>query len=317
MTHLITIIVPMYNEEQNVASCVDVLKSQTDQKFEVVFVDDGSTDKTVEKLKYYLESNVEFSYKIIQQKNKGAAGAKRTGIENASSQYIMAYDCDDRLSKNLIEKIYAIHKDQNDVDIIIPNMEIQGENGNWKNLNFYTKDTSLNSIECIKNTLNGWHVHGCFTCKRSIFIKSCIDYEDFNVESSNYINNDEVIARLIFLNSEKIIRSDAVYYYCYNKKSLTKKVNNLSYLMINNAFITDEIFSNKKELESNVKAELVAVIWGAFVYMYKNKLQLENLLVWKKVVGDAIQKLNYLKLIGKLDFKKKSQLTILKLINIF
>ena len=49
MSNLITIIIPLYNNEKHVSSCIEALMSQNEQNFEVVFVDDGSTDNTVEK----------------------------------------------------------------------------------------------------------------------------------------------------------------------------------------------------------------------------------------------------------------------------
>lgn len=317
MLNLITIIIPLYNNEKHIPTCIEALKNQTDQNFEVMFIDDGSTDQTVETLKCFLTSDVQFNYKIFQQKNEGTARARKKGIENASSKYIMIYDCDDVISTDYISEFFRTIKNNDEVDIVIPNVKMQNEKMVFEDFKFYSDDVQLSSEECLLNSLNGWMIHGWFICKKDIFIKSYRDYESFNTENSNYHNNDEVITRLNFINSKKIMRNDAVYHYCYNINSATKSVNSLKYLMIKNSFIMDDIFSDKVELQLKVKTELVNTIWWILIYMNKNKSQIKNLSEWQTEIRDSISKLNYIKLIGILESKEKIKLTILKLMHIF
>lgn len=317
MSNLITIIIPLYNNEKHVSSCIEALMSQNEQNFEVVFVDDGSTDNTVEKLKECLKSNVKFDYKIFQQKNEGADRARKKGIENTSSKYIMIYDCDDVISEDYISEFFRIVNNDNNVDIVIPNVKIQNEDMDFVDFVFYSDATYLSSEDCLLNSLCGWKVHGWFICKKEIFIKSYQDYEKFNRENKNYHNNDEVITRLNFMNSKCIARNNAIYHYCYNPKSATKSVNSIKYLMIRNALILDEIFSDDVALRLKVKSELVNVIWWILVYMNRNKPQIKNLVEWKLEIKDSISKLDYLELMGILESKEKLKLTILKLMTIF
>ncbi|NNG81650.1 glycosyltransferase family A protein [Acinetobacter sp. ANC 5378] len=317
MNNSISIVIPLYNNEKHIYSCIDALKKQTDKNFEVIFVDDGSTDKTVEKLSFCLKEDIKFDYKILQQKNEGAAQARKTGIDSTSSQYIMIYDCDDIISKDFIKEFFRIIRNNDEVDIVMPNVKIQNEKMEFVDFKFYSDSIHLSSEECLLNSLDGWKIHGWFICKKEVFLKSYMEYKKINSKNNNYINNDEVITRLNVINSKNIVRNEAVYYYCYNENSATKSINSNRCLMIKNAFIMDEIFSNKIEFQAKVKAELVAVIWGNFIYMHKHKLQLQNLVVWKRVIRDAVDRLDYLNLMSKFGFKKKIQLTILKLIHIF
>ena len=314
--NLVTIVIPMYNEQKNIEICVNVLKSQINQNFDVLFIDDGSSDNTLGKLKESLISDVEFNYKIIQQQNQGAAAARKKGIDYALTEFIMVFDCDDKLSNNLTEEIYTIHSMNNDVDIIIPEMQIQNKKNNWDKLCFYTQDSILKPLDCVRNSLNGWNIHGCFAIKKIIFDKSYKDYESYNVNYTNYINNDEIITRLNFLNSKIIIKSKATYYYCYNIFSTTKKINEKKYLMIKNALILNSIFLNN-EIELSVKAELIAVSWDSFIYMKKHKLELKNILHWRQAINEGVNQLNYFKIIKRLSLKNKIQLTILKLVYLF
>ena len=315
--NLVSMIVPMYNEELSIQSCIQTLKAQTNQSFDVIFVDDGSSDNTLLNLTKTLKSGVQFSYKIIEQKNKGAAAARREGVNHASTEFIMIFDCDDKLSNDLVNEIYKKYNDYVDVDIIMPDMCVQRENSEWSNFIFYTLDIEMEPWDCIKNSLDGWYIHGCFAIRKFIIDKSYRDYEQYNKNNENYINNDEVITRLNFKNSKKIVRSSAKYYYCYNILSTTKKINEKKYLTIKNALILDMIYSDNTEIESSVKNELIAVIWANSRYMHQYKAEFNNIAEWEKVIGESIVKLNYLELFSKINLKKKIQLTILKLINLF
>lgn len=313
--NLVSIIVAMYNEESNIQSCIQTLKAQINQRFDVIFIDDGSTDNTILNLKRLLSSGVEFNYRIIEQKNQGAAAARKEGIRHVSTEFIMILDCDDKLSTDLVEEIYKKNNEYTSVDIIIPNMRVQNINGEWRDFIFYTKDLQLKPLDCINNSLNGWRVHGCFGVRSSIIHKSYEDYEIYNKDNENYLNNDEVITRLNFKNSKKIVRSHAEYYYCYNTLSTTKKINDKKYLMIKNALIMNDIFLDYEKLQARVREDLIAVLWGVSLYMNKHKKNLENIAEWKKLIRETTREIKYLSFFDHLSFKKKIQLTILKLVN--
>ena len=313
--NLVSIIVAMYNEELNVQSCIETLKAQINQRFDVVFIDDGSNDNTILNLRRLLSSGVKFNYRIIEQKNQGAAAARKEGIRHAATEFIMILDCDDKLSTDLVEEIYEKNNEYIGVDIIIPNMRVQNINGEWSDFIFYTKDLQLNPLDCINNSLNGWHIHGCFGVRRSIIHKSYEDYEIYNKDNENYLNNDEVITRLNFKNSKKIVRSHAEYYYCYNVLSTTKKINDKKYLMIKNALIMNDIFLDYEKVQARVREDLIAVLWGVSLYMNKHKNNLENVAEWKKLIKETTREVNYFRFFYQLSFKKKIQLTILKLVN--
>ena len=313
--NLVSIIVAMYNEESNIQSCIQTLRAQINQRFDVIFIDDGSTDNTILNLKRLLSSGVEFNYRIIEQKNQGAAAARKEGIRHVSTEFIMILDCDDKLSTDLVEEIYEKNNEYTSVDIIIPNMRVQNINGEWRDFIFYTKDSQLKPLDCINNSLNGWRVHGCFGVRRSIIHKSYEDYEIYNKDNENYLNNDEVITRLNFKNSKKIVRSHAEYYYCYNTLSTTKKINDKKYLMIKNALIMNDIFLDYEKLQARVREDLIAVLWGVSLYMNRHKKNLENIAEWKNLIRETTREIKYLSFFDHLSFKKKIQLTILKLVN--
>lgn len=101
----LSIIVPVYNYvdliENNINS---ILKQKTQYRYQLILVDDGSTDGARDVLRNYENlSNV----KVIYQENQGVAGARNTGLDNAEGQYIMFIDCDDTVEDNLVEVLMS------------------------------------------------------------------------------------------------------------------------------------------------------------------------------------------------------------------
>lgn len=314
MKYLVTVIIPMYNESMNIEKCIKNLCEQTNQNFEVIFVDDGSKDGTLQKLKGLLTTDIKFNYKIKSQKNKGAASARKNGIESAETQYIMMLDCDDMLSINAIEEVYSIYNYNTDVDVIVPNMLMQKQDGKWNKLEIYTDELMLDPIDCVKNSLGGWYIHGCLTIRKEIFLKSYKDYFKFNPGDENFINNDEVLTRLNFLNSRIIIRSSSSYFYYFNENSTTKKVNQSRYLMVKNAFILNAILIKYNDLGFLSVQEIISVIWSINFYKFQNYTKIVNINEWNYLIKESLNKVVDMKVFFRLSLKKRFQFLILRII---
>lgn len=101
---LISIIVPCYNVEEYLSKCLDSLIRQTYTNIEIICVNDGSKDRTLEIMESYAAQ--EERIQIIDQKNAGISGARNAGIEKAKGQYIMFVDSDDWVDKNICLTLY-------------------------------------------------------------------------------------------------------------------------------------------------------------------------------------------------------------------
>ncbi len=99
----LSIIIPCYNVEKFVRNCTESIVMQQGFDFEVILVNDGSTDKTLEILENLAQTDERI--KVINQENQGLSGARNTGIENAKGDYIMFVDADDWLEPNAFELI--------------------------------------------------------------------------------------------------------------------------------------------------------------------------------------------------------------------
>ena len=84
----ITVVIPCYNAEQYIDKCVTSLLKQTNQNFDVIFIDDSSKDKTVEKLEN-IALNCNLNIRILKnEKNSGPAYSRNRGILSTSTEYI-------------------------------------------------------------------------------------------------------------------------------------------------------------------------------------------------------------------------------------
>lgn len=98
LKHLISVIIPTYNASSFLSQCLETILSQTYNNLEVIVVDDGSTDDTVQVAKRY-------PVKVIQQVNKGAAAARNTGIHAATGAYLHFMDADDLINLDFYERM--------------------------------------------------------------------------------------------------------------------------------------------------------------------------------------------------------------------
>ena len=98
---LISVIVPVYNSAKTIKRLAKCLAAQTDEEYEVIFVNDGSTDETAVILKEFCADKKNF--KIVTTKNGGAGAARNAGIDKASGDYICFADSDDLVSPNYVK----------------------------------------------------------------------------------------------------------------------------------------------------------------------------------------------------------------------
>ena len=112
---LVSIIVPMYNSEKTIEKCIDSILKQTYYNIEIILVDDGSTDNTLNICMDYKSKDSRIE--IFTQANKGANSARRAGLKEAKGQYIGFVDSDDWIESNMFEELISCMK-RNRCDIV-------------------------------------------------------------------------------------------------------------------------------------------------------------------------------------------------------
>ena len=102
---LITIVIPNYNNSKFIIECLESVVSQDYPGKEIIVVDDGSTDDSVDKIRKYIGSHKKMNIKLLQQKNSGATVARNKGINKANGEYIIFLDSDDLLVPGILSKL--------------------------------------------------------------------------------------------------------------------------------------------------------------------------------------------------------------------
>lgn len=113
-----SIIIPFYNVENYIIDCVKSIHNQKYQNFEAIFVDDGSKDKSKDKLLTYLTKVKDKRIKILTKKNGGLSDARNFGLKKAKGDYILFVDSDDFVDNKLLEKI-DVELTKNNYDILL------------------------------------------------------------------------------------------------------------------------------------------------------------------------------------------------------
>lgn len=102
----ISIVMPVYNSEQHLKNCISCISEQTFKDFELICVDDGSTDNSA-KILEEIAANVTFPMKIIHQNNQGAGVARNNGFKEATGETTIFLDSDDYFKPEFLEEMYA------------------------------------------------------------------------------------------------------------------------------------------------------------------------------------------------------------------
>ena len=99
---IVSVIIPCYNAEKNLRQCIDSIRCQTLEQIEIICIDDGSTDATMDILRDYQKKDSRIQ--VIQQKNAGAGAARNVGLDRAAGDYLSFLDADDFFEPEMLEK---------------------------------------------------------------------------------------------------------------------------------------------------------------------------------------------------------------------
>lgn len=100
---MVSIVIPYFNSDQTLARALDSVRNQTYQDWELILVNDGSTDNSEQMVNEYFQQYHGLRYKHLSQSNMGPSGARNTAIKNAQGQYIAFLDSDDAWEPQKLE----------------------------------------------------------------------------------------------------------------------------------------------------------------------------------------------------------------------
>lgn len=189
-----TVIIPLYNKESYVENTINSILNQTFTDYEVLIVNDCSTDKSIEKVKPFLTDKIKL---IEHSENKGLSAARNTGIKNANANYITFLDADDLWKPTFLETIFRLINEFPEARIFGTNYEEVYSNKivTPKNLPIGLKPNSNQLVSFFKFNLGqGIYNHGSVCFHKEVYSKAGmydenIDFAediDFNIRANYY-----------------------------------------------------------------------------------------------------------------------------------
>jgi glycosyltransferase involved in cell wall biosynthesis len=182
MSPAISVVIPIYNQEKYLGKCIRSVLNQTFQDFEVILVNDGSTDNSLKICQKYAKRDGRVS--IVEKQNEGLAQVRKDGILKACGEYVCFLDSDDYLALDTLELLFGIANEKG-VDMVVGNYDRVCDN--WgvvkKKSGFYPRhltDRLITKTEIMPLFLgleylsaNADHVWGVYVWGR-LYRRSCI-----------------------------------------------------------------------------------------------------------------------------------------------
>ena len=282
-----SIIVPVYNKEKFLHKCIDSLLTQRYTNFELVLVDDGSTDHSGKICDEYAREDSRV--KVFHTCNQGVSTARNLGISVACGNYINFVDSDDWVAPDYLEK-YVEARIEYDYDLVYAEMIRVSENGSQEIISL--KEFSIRSEEDLSGAfvfLLECREFG-FTCNKS-FKREIITSNEISFRKEFRLFEDAIFtsAYCLHINSIRLI-SSAIYFYRSVENSLLRT--DMDYETYHLVFCTGtqalEALANKQQSDSLNRAV------GVFCQRWEQWAILHMYLPGKNVPKE--DRLNYLKM---------------------
>lgn len=248
----LTVALPVYNVEKYLRECIDSILDQTMTDYEILLVDDGSTDHSPQICDEYCKKFPDI-IRVIHNSNQGSLLTRRCCLENARGQYIHLMDSDDKLiDKNaysIIKKVLVESKSDM-VFFLCTRSEFKKtpyKTFDFDNLQVFDKTNKL-LLEYL--FLEGTSMNALWN---KVFKRSIIDHEEDYCKYSEIINGTDVFQMLpIFTNADRIIfLKEVLYYYRVTEGSIGRHFNPKMYASIKANSMRLEYFVNIWKLEDN------------------------------------------------------------------
>lgn len=209
----ISIIIPVYNVEKYIKRCLESILAQTFKDYEVILVDDGSTDKSSEICNEYALKDSRI--KVIHQKNSGASAARNAGLKIAGGEYIGFIDSDDYIAKDMYETLYKLITKYN-TDIAICGLLHE-----YKNYTVdpypHEEESKISGLEALKIALIGKKFS--VNVYNKIYKKDL--FKDIQFPKLKFAEDGYVLTRILYKAKSVAYNTSPKYFWQHHKGSVT------------------------------------------------------------------------------------------------
>ena len=297
----VSVIVPVYNASQYIGKTLDSIIAQDFDSFEIIVIDDGSTDDSLEIINQCLDG-CEMPHNVIHQENAGVSVARNVGIEESKGDYLAFVDADDHISKNHLSSLY---NGKTDFSLTLYAKE---EGGKLTSLDTYSQDL-ISTYDFIKMELNMQITFNFFQLLyRSAIIK------DNNIRftpGTVYGEDTEFAHKALSFGDEIAINNEVTYYYVQHPSSAIKTTEYRRFDIVRIFEGLAEFYRENGKPEFAdliVTSRIPRAIFGNMNFFFYNGYDFDEVLAKMKEL-DLLEKLS--KFQGDKKFKSKIRLFLL------
>ncbi|MGN1153133.1 MAG: glycosyltransferase [Candidatus Gastranaerophilaceae bacterium] len=318
----VSIIIPVYNVEKYLRQCLDSIVNQTFSNFEVICINDGSTDNSLAILNEYAQKDNRFM--VISQENHGQGIARNVGIDLAKGEYIQFIDPDDWVELNMLEKLYHFAKQNNSKVVKFNYKDYNEYSGKLKLYDFAKHIKKEFNYDLNENTFYNWKIlkKGCLT-KLDLHVWAHFYKTDFI--KNNHISfapnkhgEDHLFADGAILLADKIdFLNEYLYYYRSRCGSAVNIKSNNNFCVFDNIQLLKQFILNHslyEELKDEIQDYSRQVIrWHYDLIPQESIRRYESLCLqyfssekeFKKFIQEARTNRNFIENIFSLKNKRK------------
>ena len=297
----VSVIVPVFNASKYIGKTLDSIINQDFDSYEIIVVDDGSTDNSLEIINDTLEKT-EIPHKVIHQENAGVSVARNVGIDASTGDYLVFIDADDHVTSNHLSTLY---NGESDFSLIL---YVKEDGDRLIDMDTYTEDV-ISAYDFIKKELN---MEITFNFFQLMYKASIIKDNNIRFTPGIVYGEDTEFAHKALSNGSEIVINNVVtYYYVQHSDSAIKSTEYRRFGVV-------EIFENLADFyNKNNKAELANLIitsripkaiFGNMNFFFHNGYDFDEVMAKMKEL-DLFEKLSRYQ--GDSKFKLKIRLFLL------
>ena len=232
----LSIIIPIYNAEKYIEQCLNTITNEIDSSVEVILVNDGSTDNSLEICKKYSSKNI----KVFNNKNKGVSFSRNFGLSKASGKWIMFVDADDLLVKGWKKAINAYFNKKADLVFFSKNIDKK----------VYSKEEMLSYITNYKKNRLFFSSVWSKLYSRDFLEKNNLKFDEKLINGEDMIFNIECV----LLSNNYLFCNESIYSFRINSSSSTHTFNP-NYINSDKQFqkVIKKLFDNDSDIDYKLK----------------------------------------------------------------
>jgi len=208
---LISVIIPIYNVEKYISECLESVLNQTYKNVEIIAINDGSTDNSLDIVKKY---SIDNNYiRVLSQHNSGQSITRNKGLDHAKGKYIYFLDADDYILPETFEKLIGLMEKEN-LDLVqfgarpfVDNVDMKLHSNFYDVKDFFKENKIYNKNDFLREVTKGFRPSPClYIVKKELIINNDLQF------ISGVLHEDELFTLEVILNTKSTMYDPNFYY---------------------------------------------------------------------------------------------------------